>query len=425
MLVELGYLRGAAPLRAQAGAADRGCDHAARDNHESDFPNHRGFPRIPCQDTMVRARRLATDIAGAPAAQHHSAMKVPPFKLDAWLAAHEFASPPIRYNLASSTGPIWTLAELMALGGASQSALADVRLSYAPPQGSKLLRQRIASLHGVDPDQVLVMTGASEALIALTCLFAAPGASIVVPRPAYPAVPVLARAWGVQVREYALRPDYGYAQTAESVLTAVDASTRVVFVNTPHNPTGSVMPANEQRKLAEVLAARGIPLIVDEVYHPLYHSAPISKCREAAQHHRAGRFCEGAVDPGSAHRLADRRRPRTTRSVTRSAQLFHDLRIAAHRGHWRTCPGACGRRFSAGSGPCPRRILGCSRNSCTSIARHWGGRRRPAGPRVSPGCGMVAMRGHCARHWPGPACSLLRVTASRCRPISGSVSVPW
>ncbi len=115
----------------------------------------------------------AHGIAGVRATQHDSAMKVPPFKLDAWLAAHEFASPPIRYNLASSTGPIWTLAELMALGGGSEAALADVKLSYAPPQGSKLLRQRIASLHGVDPDHVLVMTGASEALIALTCLFAA------------------------------------------------------------------------------------------------------------------------------------------------------------------------------------------------------------------------------------------------------------
>jgi hypothetical protein len=44
-------------------------------------------------------------------------MKVPPFKLDLWLAAHEFAAPPIRYNLASSTGPLWTVAELMSLGG--------------------------------------------------------------------------------------------------------------------------------------------------------------------------------------------------------------------------------------------------------------------------------------------------------------------
>ena len=106
-------------------------------------------------------------------------MKVPPFKLDLWLAAHEFATPPIRYNLASSTGPLWTFAELMSLGGGSTASLDDVRLSYAPPQGGKLLRERIAAMHGVDPEHVLVMTGASEALIALTCLFAGDGGSIV------------------------------------------------------------------------------------------------------------------------------------------------------------------------------------------------------------------------------------------------------
>src|SRR5687768_2674898 len=128
-------------------------------------------------------------------------MKLPPFKLDAWLAAHEFATPPIRYNLASSTGPLWTFAELMGLGGVGSSTLDGLTLSYAPPQGGKLLRQRIAAMHGADPEHVLVMTGASEAIIALTCLFAQPGGSIVLPRPAYPAVPVMARAWGLAVRE--------------------------------------------------------------------------------------------------------------------------------------------------------------------------------------------------------------------------------
>jgi aspartate/methionine/tyrosine aminotransferase len=225
-------------------------------------------------------------------------MQVPPFKLDAWLAAHEFASAPIRYNLASSTGPLWTLGELMALGGGSVDSLEDLKMSYAPPQGSKLLRERISALHGVDPDQVLVMTGASEPLIALTCLFAAPGASMLMPRPAYPALPVLARAWGMQVREYTLRPEYGFAQTAEAVLAAADATTRAVFVNSPHNPTGSVMPANEQRKLAELLAARGMPLIMDEVYHPLYHSAPIASAAKLPNTIVLGDFAKALSIPG-------------------------------------------------------------------------------------------------------------------------------
>ena len=225
-------------------------------------------------------------------------MKVPPFKLDVWLAPHEFATPTIRYNLASSTGPAWTLGELMALGGGGLRSLEGLKLSYAPPEGSKLLRERIAALHGADPDHVLVMTGASEALIALTCHFAAPGASIVVPKPVYPALPVLARAWGLQVREYELRPQYGFAQTAEGVLASVDASTRVVFVNTPHNPTGAVMPANEQRKLAQMLAARGIPLIVDEVYHPLYHGMTVPSATAHPNCIVLGDFAKALSIPG-------------------------------------------------------------------------------------------------------------------------------
>ena len=199
-------------------------------------------------------------------------MKLPPFLLDHWLAAHEFADPPIRYNLASSTGPGWTLGELLALGDESaRQEIEALKLSYAPPQGGARLRERIAALHGVDPDTVVVLTGASEALIALTCHFASDGASIVLPQPCYPAVPVLARAWGLGVRHYALEPP-GFAQTADAVLRAVDASTRAVFVNTPHNPTGSVMSTEEQRNLSGALAERGIALIVDEVYHPLYFS---------------------------------------------------------------------------------------------------------------------------------------------------------
>jgi hypothetical protein len=86
-------------------------------------------------------------------------MKLPPFILDHWLAAHEFASPPIRFNLASSTGPAWTVSELLALGGDSaRNGLETLRLSYAPPEGSKVLRERIGQFYGVDPDWVVVTT---------------------------------------------------------------------------------------------------------------------------------------------------------------------------------------------------------------------------------------------------------------------------
>jgi aspartate/methionine/tyrosine aminotransferase len=201
-------------------------------------------------------------------------MRIPPFLLDQWLASYEFASPPIRYNLASSTGPRWTLGDLLALGDSGGlKDLGDLRLSYAQPQGSDELRKQVAALHDVDPDWVVITTGASEALSALYCLAAEPGASITLPFPSFPAMPVMARAWGLNVSTYALDRTNGFKQSAERVLAAVGESTRLVLVNTPHNPTGSVMPQVEIARLAANLEHRLIPLVVDEVYHPLYHGA--------------------------------------------------------------------------------------------------------------------------------------------------------
>src|SRR5271155_1218010 len=203
-------------------------------------------------------------------------MKLPPFLLDHWLAAHEFASPPIRFNLASSTGPAWMLGQLLALGGeASRDELDSIRLSYAPPEGSKLLRERIGQFYDVDPDWVIVTTGASEALSALLCMVAEHDASIALPFPAFPAMPVMAQAWALGVQSYTLDRKVGFAQSADQVLAAVNKSTRLVLVNTPHNPTASVMEEAELRRLAELLTERGIPLLVDEVYHPLYFGAEV------------------------------------------------------------------------------------------------------------------------------------------------------
>jgi aspartate/methionine/tyrosine aminotransferase len=203
-------------------------------------------------------------------------MKLPPFLLDHWLAAHEFASPPIRFNLASSTGPAWTLGELLALGGDSaRDELDRLRLSYAPPEGSKVLRERIGQFYGVDPDWVVVTTGASEALSAILCMVSERDALITLPFPTFPAIPVMAKAWTLGVLSYTLDRRSGFAQTADEVLSAVDESTRLVLVNTPHNPTGSVMEEQEMRRLAALLGERRIPLLVDEVYHPLYFGPPV------------------------------------------------------------------------------------------------------------------------------------------------------
>lgn len=201
-------------------------------------------------------------------------MNLPPFLLDQWISKYDFAEPPIAYNLASSTGPRWSVDELTRLG-AAPPALASSVLSYAPPAGSRPLREAVADCHGADPDWVVMTTGASEALSVFLCLSERPGGNVVIPDPAYPAYAAMAQLWRLGVRSYSLSAATNFAQTAESVLAAVDPDTVAVIVNTPHNPTGSVMAAEELGLLSAKLADRGVPLVVDEVYHPLYFGPPI------------------------------------------------------------------------------------------------------------------------------------------------------
>ena len=200
-------------------------------------------------------------------------MNLKPFLLDLWISQYDFAEPPIAYNLASSTGPRWSVEALTRLGTAPPAFAASL-VSYAPPTGSRRLREAVAEFHGVDPDWVVMTTGASEALSIFLCLSERPGGNVVIPDPAYPAYAAMAQLWRLGMRSYRLSASEGFTQNADSVLAAVDRDTVAVIVNTPHNPTGSVMPAGELALLSAKLADRGVSLVVDEVYHPLYFGPP-------------------------------------------------------------------------------------------------------------------------------------------------------
>lgn len=196
-------------------------------------------------------------------------MELPPFLLDHWLSAYDFAQPSIALNLASSTGPRWTIQEIDAEGLEQLNFEATV-LSYAPPEGGRELREAIGDYQQVDPETVIATMGSSEALSILLCLHARAGGNIVVPNPGYPAYAAMAKAWDLTSRCYTLSPKVGFAQEADAILAATNAATVAVIVNTPHNPSGSVMARGEIERLARALKPRDIPLIVDEVCHPLY-----------------------------------------------------------------------------------------------------------------------------------------------------------
>ena len=212
-------------------------------------------------------------------------MELKPFLLDIWLDTYERD---IEFDLASSTGPRWTLNEILSLASEKDGEDARQRffnhnLVYSRPAGAAGLRAAIADMQGVDVDAVQVVTGASEALLVLMWLAAEPGANVIIPQPGFTTFSALPESLRLETRSYAVRKENGFRIDLDEIKQLADANTKLILVNSPHNPTGAVVSDAELDALHEFTSSRGIQLVSDEVYHPIYHGLSTKSAARLSQ----------------------------------------------------------------------------------------------------------------------------------------------
>lgn len=199
-------------------------------------------------------------------------MQLKPFLLDIWLDQYEHD---IEFNLASSTGPAWTLDEILALASEDErEQFLHHKLVYSRPAGAEGLRETIAEMQGVDPEAVQVVTGASEALLILMWLAAEPGANVILPLPGFTTFSAIPESLHVETRFYGIRKENGFRIDIDEIKRLADGNTKLILVNNPHNPTGATISDSDLDALHEFTSSRGIQLVSDEVYHPIYHGQP-------------------------------------------------------------------------------------------------------------------------------------------------------
>ncbi len=168
---------------------------------------------------------------------------------------------------------------------AARRALGRMRLGYTEALGRPELRQAIARHYditygrSVDPGQVIVTVGASGAFVLAFLAAFDPGDRVVVPEPAFPAYKNILQALGVEVVRLGLGPETGFRPTIDQ-LTAIDGPVHGLVVASPSNPTGVMLAPEELGDLARHCAARGIRLIVDEIYHGITYERPASTILE-------------------------------------------------------------------------------------------------------------------------------------------------
>ena len=196
-------------------------------------------------------------------------MQLKPFLLDAWLDQYEHN---IEFNLAASTGPTWTVEQILGLADdETRHRFLTHKLVYSRPAGADSLREAIAEMQGVPVEAVLVLTGASEALVALMWLAAGPGSNVVLPLPGFTTFSALPESLGLETRYYRVRRENGFRIDTDEIKGLVDSHTKLILVNSPHNPTGASISDSEIEDLDDFAAEREIQLVSDEVYHPIYH----------------------------------------------------------------------------------------------------------------------------------------------------------
>jgi aspartate/methionine/tyrosine aminotransferase len=147
------------------------------------------------------------------------------------------------------------------------------KLVYSRPAGGDSLREAIAEMQSVPVESVQIVTGASEALLALMWLAAEPGANVIIPLPGFTTFSALPESLGLETRFYHVHPENGFRIDPDEIKRLTDSKTRLILVNSPHNPTGAAISDDEMEALHAFTAERGIQLVSDEVYHPIYHGS--------------------------------------------------------------------------------------------------------------------------------------------------------
>jgi aspartate/methionine/tyrosine aminotransferase len=196
-------------------------------------------------------------------------MQLKPFMLDAWLDQYEHD---IEFNLGASTGPTWTVNDILALADdETRHRFLSHNLVYSRPAGADSLRDAIAEMQDVPLEAVQIMTGASEALVALMWLAAEPGANVIIPLPGYAPFSALPESLGLETRYYRVRRESSFRIDPDEIKQLADSKTKLILVNSPHHPTGATISDGEMEALHNFSAERGIQLVSEEVYHPIYH----------------------------------------------------------------------------------------------------------------------------------------------------------
>jgi len=196
-------------------------------------------------------------------------VKIEPFLLERWMTRHETH---VRYDIAESGILPLSTRELIDLLPTAERATALERLlglplGYSEARGTDELRRLLAATYARgDADNILVTTGAIEANFLLFNVLLDAGDHVIAPYPAYQQLYSVPTALGCEVSLWHVGPETDYRYDVAALERLVTPKTRLIVVNTPHNPTGAMLAPDDARRVYELAETVGAMVLGDEAY---------------------------------------------------------------------------------------------------------------------------------------------------------------
>lgn len=193
-------------------------------------------------------------------------MTIPPFKIEEFFAKYEFNTP---YIFGASDAETFSMSELLSYADAETLKLwNNLALGYTETRGLPLLRQEIAQLHQTaDFNNVLVCSGAEEAIYATIQSLVKPGDHVVVITPCYQSHKTLPTYFGAEVTEVSIKPhSQSWRLNFDELENAMRSNTRLICINFPNNPTSYLPDHNLFSKIVQLAKNANAYLLSDEIY---------------------------------------------------------------------------------------------------------------------------------------------------------------
>ena len=149
---------------------------------------------------------------------------------------------------------------------AAYDAMKRGKTKYSSSYGEKSLREKLANLHGVSVDNVVITPGSKWGVFSTMYLLLKGGGNVIIPTPYWTAYELIAQSLGAQTRLLKTELDSNWRIDLDKLEDLIDRETRMIILNNPSNPTSKVIDEDVLDGIVEIANEKGIIILSDEVY---------------------------------------------------------------------------------------------------------------------------------------------------------------